>query len=132
MLLIHSKYGGFLHNMFVMCVVEGLHIKKRRGRKSKAMSMLQRRGTVLKSVTSPSATSFVMSNSNVIVDGADQGVICSTQSTNHQQVTTSVDKKQRRNMLLMKAKADKARKRAEVCNVFLWVTKIYSLCILTI
>ena len=61
--------------MFVMCVVEGLHIKKRRGRKSKAISMLQRRGTVLKGVMSPSATSFVMSNSNVIVGGADQSVI---------------------------------------------------------
>ena len=103
--------------MFVMCVVEGFHIKKRRGRKSKAMSMLKCRGTVLKGVTSPSATSFVMSNNNVIVGGADKGVICSTQSTNNQQATTSMDKKQRRNMLLMKAKADKARKRAEVCNV---------------
>ena len=122
MLLIHTKYGGFLYKiycMFVMCVVEGLHIKKRRGRKSKAMSMLQRRGTVLKGVTSPSATSFVMSNSNVIVGGADKGVICSTQSTDNQQATTSMDKKQRRNMLLMKAKADKARKRAEVCNVIM-------------
>ena len=59
------------------------------------MSMLQRCGTVLKGVTSRSATSFVMSNNNVIVGGADQGVICSTRSTNHQQqATTSVDKKQ--------------------------------------
>ena len=97
--------------------------------------MLQHRGTILKGVTSPSATSFVMSNSNVIVGGADQGVICFTQSTNHQQATTSMDKKQRYNMLLMKAKADKARKCAEVCNVFLWITKINnnnSQCILTV
>lgn len=89
----------------------GLHAKKRRGRKSKAKSILQRRGTVLKSVTSPNAASIVMSMSNVIVGGADQGVI---QSANHQ-LATGMDKKQRRNMLLMKAKADKARKRAEVC-----------------
>ena len=67
-----------------MCVIEGFHIKKRRGRKSKAMSMLQHCGTILKGVTSPSVTSFVMSNSNAIVGGADQGVIRSTQSTNHQ------------------------------------------------
>lgn len=80
------------------------------------MSMLQRRGTVLKGVTSPNAASIVMSTSNTIVGGADQGVICSAQSTNHQP-TPTMDKKQRRNMLLMKAKADKARKRAEVCCV---------------
>ena len=80
------------------------------------MSILQRRGSVLKGVTSPTATSVVMATSNVMVGGADQGVICSTQSTNQQQ-PTGMDKKQRRNMLLMKAKADKARKRAEVCNV---------------
>lgn len=79
------------------------------------MSILQRRGTVLKGITSPNAASIVMSTSNVIVGGADQGVICS--AANHQPVTSGMDKKQRRNMLLMKAKADKARKRAEVCTV---------------
>ena len=81
------------------------------------MAMLQRRGTVLKGVTSPSAASVVMSTSNVIVGGTDQGVICSTQSTNNNQPVPSMDKKQRRNMLLMKARADKAKKRAEVCDV---------------
>ena len=82
MLLTHTKYGEFcIIYMLVMCVIEGLHIKKRRGRK--AMSMLQH-----------CVTSFIVSSSNVIVGGADQGVICSTQSTNNQQATTSMDKKQ--------------------------------------
>ena len=109
-------FGAITHNYCTsMCLcleLEGFHIKKRRGRKAK--SLLQHRGTVLKGITSPSATSTA-STSNAIVGGAGQGVICSTQSTaNHQQPLSSMDKKQRRSMLLMKAKADKARKRAEV------------------
>ena len=120
MVILWTVFGAinFSQNIYDLCMcleLEGLHVKKRRGRKAK--SLLQHRGTVLKGITSPSATSIV-STSNAMMGGAGQGVICSTQpATDHQQPLSTMDKKQRRSMLLMKAKADKARKRAEVSDM---------------
>ena len=100
--LISASYSCYMN-----CI--GLKVKRRRGRKSKAMSTLPQRSTVLKDSLSAD-TAAVMVTSGVAGSG-EHSVICDTPTGSQHSI---VDKKQRRNMLLMKAQADRAKKRAEV------------------
>jgi len=73
------------------------------------MSTLPQRSTVLKDSLSAD-TAAVMVTSGVAGSG-EHSVICDTPTGSQHSI---VDKKQCRNMLLMKAQADRAKKRAEV------------------
>ena len=75
------------------------------------MSILPQRSTVLKDSLSADVAA-VMASGGVAMGGAEQSIICDTPTGSQH---SNVEKKQRRNMLLMKAQADRAKKRAEVC-----------------
>jgi len=91
----------------------GLKVKRRRGRKSKALSSLSQRSTVLKDSLSADVAAAMAVGSTAMGE-TEQNVICDTPTGSQH---SNVDKKHRRNMLLMKAQADKAKKRAEVSKI---------------
>jgi len=104
--------GNTLRNYHLVSkIVIGLKVTRKRGRKSKALSILTQRSTVLKDSLSADVAAS-MATGNAAVGGTEQSVICDT-PTQH----SNVEKKHRRNMLLMKAQADRAKKRAEVSEI---------------